>query len=410
MLKLILNNVLKHKLLYVLIGLVVMLLSFYVVIGFNSMFSISESLERAIARNMSGDLIITAPQVGSFEMISRSGSMRLQSLGRWEEVLAYARSRDYVAAAAPRLRVPAMLRSRDNYLPVILTGVDPRAEPGLLPGRKLDEGDWVSGPGQVNLYYRHADYLSAAVGDRLGVTVTTRTGYSRFDTAVLTGNLDYADIDYYSEFAYYGFVDLGALNSLLMNEKPLATEILVRFGPGGSPARLERELAAAFGDSLAYVLPRDSSTLVRGIYQLTRFIIFFVMAILFAMVYLCSSFIINLSIESRSREIGIYQAMGVRRWKIGLLFSGEFLVVMLLFALAGSGLAAWVMRGLSSQGITASIIPLHLVFGRSVLYIKDALRTYALTFLILFLAFAGNAGTALFRMGRLEMAEIGRDL
>ena len=410
MLKLILNNVLMHKLLYLLIGLVVMLLAFYVVIGFNSMFSISESLERAIAQNMTGDLIIASPEAGGFEMISRSGAMRLRPLDRWRELLAFARGRDYVASAAPRLRVPAMLRSRDNYLPVVLTGVDPLAEPGLLPSRKLDDGDWITEAGQINLYYRHADYLSAGVGDTLGVTVTTRTGYSRFDTLKLVGNLDYADADYYSEFAYFGFVDLESLNGLLMNEAPLASEILVRFGPGGSPARLERELVKAFGNGLRFILPRDSSQLVRGIYQLTRFIIFFVMAILFAMVYLCSSFIINLSIESRSREIGIYQAMGVKRWKIGLLFSGEFLVVMLLFALAGSGLAAWVMRGLSSQGITASIIPLHLVFGRSVLHIRDGLRTYLLTFLVLFLAFAGNALTALFRMGRLEMAEIGRDL
>jgi cell division protein FtsX len=149
---------------------------------------------------------------------------------------------------------------------------------------------------------------------------------------------------------------------------------------------------------------------VQGIYRLTRFIAFSVMVLLFAMVYLCSSFIINLAIESRSREIGIYQAMGIKRWKIGLLFSGEFLVVMAAFALVGSALAAWVMRGLSTQGITASIIPLHLVFGRSVLYIRDSPRTYLLTFLIILLAFAGNAATALFRMGKLQVAEIGREL
>ena len=49
MLKLILSNVVKHKLLYILIGLVVALLSFYVVIGLDTVFSVSNSLERAIA-------------------------------------------------------------------------------------------------------------------------------------------------------------------------------------------------------------------------------------------------------------------------------------------------------------------------------------------------------------------------
>jgi ABC-type lipoprotein release transport system permease subunit len=408
--KLILSNVLKHRVLYGLVGLVVMLLAFYLVIGFNAVSSISESLEKAIAENMTGDLVIASAAAGNFDMISGSGERELYPLKDWQRLLAFARGRDYVAAAAPRLRVPAMLRSADNYLPVLLTGVDPGLEPELLPRRKLDDGGWISGAGQVNLYYRHADYLSAAVGDTLGVTVTTRTGYSRFETLRLVGNLDYTDIDYYSEFAYHAFVDLGSLNALLLNEAPLVSAIHVRFAPGGSPARLEKDLKLAFGSGLRFILPHESSRLVRGIYRLTRFIVFFVMAILFAMVYLCSSFIINLSIESRSREIGIYQAIGVRRWKIGLLFSGEFLVVMILFALAGSAFAAWIMRSLSSQGIQASIIPLHLVFGRSTLHILDSLRTYALTFLVLLLAFAGNAGTALFRMGKLEPSEIGREL
>jgi ABC-type lipoprotein release transport system permease subunit len=408
--RLILNNVLKHKLLYVLIGLVVALLSFYVVIGLNAVFSISESLERAIAENMTGDLIVASADAKGIDIISRSGEKALAPIADWRAALAFIRGRAYVVAAAPRLRVPAILRSEDNYLPVVLTGVDPGLELGLLPRRKLDEGDWISGPGQMNLYYRHADYLSAKVGDTLGLTVTTRTGYDRFETVRLVGNLDYSDIDYYGEFAYHGFVTLDYLNWLLMNGTPLVSEIHVRMGPGGSPARLEKDLRKALGSGFSFILPRDSSRLVQGIYRLTRFIAFSVMVLLFAMVYLCSSFIINLAIESRSREIGIYQAMGIKRWKIGLLFSGEFLVVMAAFALVGSALAAWVMRGLSTQGITASIIPLHLVFGRSVLYIRDSPRTYLLTFLIILLAFAGNAATALFRMGKLQVAEIGREL
>jgi ABC-type lipoprotein release transport system permease subunit len=408
--KLILNNVFKHKLLYVLIGVIVMLLSFYVVIGLNSVFSISESLEKAIAENMTGDLIIASGKAGNIDIISRSGERELLPLGNWQDLLAFARSRDYVATAAPRLRVPALLRSESNTLPIVLTGVDPASERELLPRRKLDEGEWIGGGGQINLYYRHADTLSALVGDTLGVTVTTAAGYGRFDTLLLAGNIDYSDIDYYSEFAYHGFVSLDWLNGMLMTESPVVSEIHVRMGSGGGAARLEKEIRREFGAGFRFVLPRDSSKLVRGIYKLTRFIIFFVMAILFAMVYLCSSFIVNLSIESRSREIGIYQAIGVRRWTIGLLFSGEFLVVMATFALAGSLVAALVMGKLSAEGIAATIVPLHLVFGRSVLYLQDSLRTYVLAFLVLLLAFAGNAATAVLRMGKLKPAEIGREL
>ena len=248
--KLILNNVLKHKLLYVLIGLVVALLAFYVVIGLNAVFSISESLERAIAENMTGDLIIASPEARGIDLISRSGERGLVPLENWRAILAFVRGRDYVADAAPRLRVPAMLRSESNYLSIVLTGVDPGLERGLLPRRSLDEGQWISGAGQINLYYRHADYLSARVGDVLGVTVTTRTGYSRFETLRLAGNLDYADIDYYSDFAYQGFVTLDYLNGLLMNDSSPRVGDTRAVRIGRQPREAREGLAPSHGAGL----------------------------------------------------------------------------------------------------------------------------------------------------------------
>lgn len=410
MLKLIFKNVYKHKLLYLLIGIIVALLSFYLIIGMNSIYSISESLKKAISENMTGDVIIAPPQVKNLDVMTKSSEKELIPFDNWEAVLAFIRERKQVVNASPRLRVRGLVRSDYNNVSMILTGVDTASEKDLLPRRKLDDGVWIDGPNQINLYYRHADHLSASVGDTLGITLTTKSGYSRFDTAVLAGNFDYSDIDYYSEFAYYGFVTLDYLNSLLGTDRMTVSEIYVRLDHKKDVAALSKELYNRFGINYKMVLPQDSSKLVRGIYQLTHFIIYFVMVILLIMVFLCSSFIVNLSIETRRQEIGVYQAIGVYKWKIGLLFSGEFLIVMLFFGLLGALIALFVMQGVSVNGIKATIIPLHLVFGRSVLFIKNNLETYMITFLVLFLSFVGNVVNAVIQLGKLDPIEVMRDL
>ncbi len=285
-----------------------------------------------------------------------------------------------------------------------------KAEKELLPNRKMDNGYWLTTTNQINLYYRHSDYLNINTGAVVGIGVQTMDGYFNFDPAKLVGVFDYEDLAYYTEFALYAFVSLDYLNSLLMTKEPLVGEIFVRLHQNRNLNSLISDIKNRFGKIYRFILPQDSSNLVSGIYKLTYFTIYFIAFLLLLMVYLCSSFLVNLSIETRRQEIGIYMALGVKKWRIGLLFGGEFLLVMIFFGLLGTLLGLYVMQGISTNGIEATIIPLHLIFGRSILYIQNYPQTFIIITFILLIAFIGNTLYAIQKMSKLDPVEVMRDL
>jgi ABC-type lipoprotein release transport system permease subunit len=173
---------------------------------------------------------------------------------------------------------------------------------------------------------------------------------------------------------------------------------------------LQADIVKAFGATYQFILPEDAANIIRSIYRLTFFTLFFVAFLLLMMVYLCSSFLVSLSIETRRQEIGIYQAMGVRKWRIALLFGGEFLLAMFIFGAIGIALGIYTMAGVSRTGIEATIIPLHLIFGRSVLLIQNHPETFLLIIGILIVAFAGNVLNAVTKLNKLDPVEVMREL
>ncbi|MGA2140984.1 MAG: FtsX-like permease family protein [Brevinematales bacterium] len=410
MFKLIIYNIFKHKFLFILIGLMVVLLCFYLMIGLNTVFSVSESLKRAVAENMTGDVIIASGKAKYLDVITKDGEKKIVPLEKWEEVLAFLRGKDYVRNASPRLRVWGLVKSDLNETPMIITGVDPDSEEGLLPNRTLESGRWVKTSNEIAMYYRHSDYLSTTNGAVLSIAVMTVDGYENFDTNRLVGIFDYKDLSFYTEFSFYGLVSLDYLNSLLMTHEKTASEIFVSLKNAGDLGRMKRDVLNQFGNNYRFILPQDSSNLVNGIYLLTQFSVWFVALLLILMVYLCSSFLVNISIETRRQEIGIYQALGVKKWRIALLFGGEFLCVLVLFAIIGISLGAMVVAGMQSDGIEATIIPLQLIFGRQVLYVRSYPGTVLVLCGILFLTFLGSVLTAVIKLSKLDPVEVMREL
>jgi len=410
MIKLILHNVFKHKFLFILIGIMLVVLCFYLIVGMNAVFSVSKSLKQAVADNMTGDLIITSRKATRIDIMTKDGEKNIIPLEKWQELLQFVQSQDYVETVSPRLRIRGYLQSVDNILPVIITGVDPVSEPKLLPHRIINDGRWLSKSNEINLYYRHSDYLNVNKNDILGIMINTIDGYSNFDTAKVVGILDYEDLDFYMEYSYFGFVDIDYLNSLLMTKEKTVGELFITLKDKKAVDRLQKAIVGNFGDTYRFIRPENSGSLISGIYKLTYFIVYFVAFLLLIMVFLCSSFLVSLSIETRRQEIGIYQALGVKKWRIGLLFGGEFLVVMFLFGFIGTLLGMYFMQGISHNGIEASIIPLRLIFGRSILFIQNHFESYLIVLLILLVAFIGNVSNAISKLSKLDPVEVMREL
>lgn len=410
MFKLIIHNVLKHWILFILIGFMVILLCFYLLIGLNTIFSISESLSNAVAKNMAGDVIIASKQAKFLDVITKDGEKKIIPLSDADQLLKFLREKKYVKNASPRLRVWGIVKSDYNEIPMILTGVDPKSEKYLLPNRLLISGRWLTNDNEIMMYYRHSDLLSISKGAVVGIGVLTVDGYQNFDTNTLVGVVDYTDLSYYSEFAYFGFVSISYLNKLLMTSKPEVSEIFISLNNPRDKRLMYKDIQSKFGDKYKYILPQESSNLVNGIYTLSQFVVWFVALLLIILIYLCSSFLVNISIETRRQEIGIYQALGVQKWRIGYLFAGEFLFVMVLFSIVGSIIGLTTLSFLAKKGIEATIIPLQLIFGRSVLNIKIYPITIGILLLVLFISFLGSVLSAIKKLSKLDPVEIMREL
>lgn len=90
------------------------------------------------------------------------------------------RAIDGVEGAAPRLEVPALLRSPYRTTGAQLRGVDPALEPQVsdLPGDidPADGGRWLEAPGEIVLGTELAAEIDVRLGERLAVDVQSQAG------------------------------------------------------------------------------------------------------------------------------------------------------------------------------------------------------------------------------------------
>jgi ABC-type lipoprotein release transport system permease subunit len=410
MIKLVFANVLKHKILFLLIGAVITLFTFYLILSMDTVFSVTKSLSGAVASNLSGDAVVIPGGEKRYDLLFKQGEKEFVFLDDSQSVLKYCAGLPYVDTATPRLRVRGFIQSDKNTMGMFLVGVNPGEALKLLPGRYVDDGRWLENAKEAVLYFRHADRLSVRVNDYLGIMVPTVDHYSNYKEATVVGTVDYRDVEVYSEVAYFVFIDIGYLNELIGNTENKAGEICVRFGKNGSIGRFNNDLHKRFGNLYRVISPSESSPIISGISLMTMFTAYAVSIILLLLVYLCSSFIITLSIETRRKEIGIYQAMGVKKWRIGVLFGGEFCIVMAAFGITGVLAAAAFMSSIAGTGIEASIFPLKLIFGTQKLIIHNSIAAIVITVGALFFSFLLNTATAILKLARLNPVEVMREL
>lgn len=412
--RLILKNIYNHKFIYSLMGLLIVILNFYLIIGINVISTISESLRDAVTDNLSGHMILTSSKRLHYDIITKNQTNELFHLEPWQEMIAFLESKEYVATASPRMAVWGALLSDYNTLPVLLIGIDFEKEKELLPGRFIMEGNWINGLNDIMMYYRHSDRLNIDIHrekDRLvGLKLHTIENYERYETVNLTGTLDYRGLEYYTEFSLFCFLPLTTLNNFIRTPKFTVEDIFVRLKSKHFLPILRKQLKERWNDQFKIILPQNSAPLINGVYTIARFATFAIGFLLFLMVFFCSSFLIHINIDTRRKEIGIYRSIGVKKSRLGIMYCGEILFVTLFFGLMGIIMGNFVINSLANKGIDATIVPLNLIFGQSVLFIKHYIYSYIAVGGFLLISVIGNTLNAIIRLGNYNPVEILREL
>jgi len=269
MIRLIVGNLWRHRLIFGLVGLLIVLLSLYLSVALSVAFSVSKSLGSAVRDNLTGDAVIMDARVESVEMISPDSARRIELLREPQALLEFVQGHDDVQLASTRLGASAFLRSANNVAPFMLIGQSVERGAALLPHRHLTSGQAPHSEDDIALYYRHADMLSANLSETLNATIKTSDGSERDAPLRLTGLYDYEDLAFYTEFVFAGFMDIDQLRRLQGLAPDATSELHLRLKPGRGLGPLQRDLHTRFSDGYKLVEPQDASALVQGIHALT---------------------------------------------------------------------------------------------------------------------------------------------
>lgn len=254
-----------------------------------------------------------------------------------------------VNVAAPRLELPALLRSPYRSIGATVQGVDPSLEPAVsdLP-EHVAEGRLIEQPGEIVLGRRLAERLDVRVGERLVLDVQSAAG-AQAAGLTLVGVFD-ADIRSVDErVAWIHLDDARALTGVAT-----ATGVALDV-----PAGRERAVADDLNASgllpagvAAYGIHDQLSGLLAGI-ETKRIALMPIISLfaLFAAVTVMSTVVV--SVIERTREFGVTASLGMTQGNIARMVMLEAAFVTALGFVAGSAvgyLANWILSATNVMG------------------------------------------------------------
>jgi len=279
-----------------------------------------------------------------------------------------------VRAAAPRVKVQAMVSSPTATEPLLLHGVDPRLEQevtvlqrALIAGRYLSRDD----PRGIVLGAKLMDKLGLEPGEKLVVTVQLAdgslgsaayrvTGVFRTGNELFDGSL--------------GLIGLEAARRLLGFGQGEVSTIAVALRERGALGKVVDDLRRALSGT-PYVVQSWEQLLpvVVQMIDLTRLDFYVVLGVVFVVVAMGVMNTLLMSVLERTREFGVMMALGTQPWQIlriviyesvilGLagIVAGALLGVLLVAYFGGQGMNLASFAGITETipGMTATVYPL----------------------------------------------------
>ena len=244
-----------------------------------------------------------------------------------------------VRAVAPRLELPAMLRSPYATQGVLLRGIDPEREPRVsdVPER-IGEGRMLSATGEAVLGATLAEDLDVRVGERIAIDAASVAGPQATGVrlvGIVDSGIELVD----RTTAWIHLEDARTLSGV-----ETATSVAVSVPPGRE-ARVAQEIEAGLPEGIgAYGIMDQMGELARGLAaeRLSMIPVGLIFSI-FAAIAVTSSVLV--SVMERTREFGVMLSLGLDQGRLSWMVTLEAILASLLGyalgAVLGYGLLLW---------------------------------------------------------------------
>lgn len=314
-----------------------------VTLGALSRGSLEQQLTKAI-QNLTGHVQIHAPSYRDDPVIEHRLPAPPAAL---REVL----DGPGVTAWAARVRVPAVVSSERESAGVVLVGIEPRRERGLsFIAEAVTQGRYLDGPDDPGLLLgrKLAERLETGLGRRV-VLMSQDAGNDIADRGFrVVGLFDASPEAIETRFV---FVGRGVAQELLGLGDAVSEIALVAPDRDRLEPLLAKLRAAAPGTDVA------AWTALEPLLVLTENITDVILVIWYVIVFVAMSFgLVNtllMAVFERTREFGLFQALGMPPRQILLQVLLESLIL-LVFALALGNVAAWTTLRALADGIDLS--------------------------------------------------------
>lgn len=274
-----------------------------------------------------------------------------------DAVLAQVRRVEGVAAAIPRIRLPALLSTATGARAMELLAVDPALE-GLLvdpheyleEGERLDETELAS---PVLLGVRLARDLDVALEDRVVLTASDPEGELRRGLFRVAGILESGIRQLDESLAY---TTLSALQEA-MESPGTVTQVGVLLADGArveAVARRVEEAVAGREPALEVLTWEEAVPEMVGFIETDDAFLYIYVAVIFVVVAFSIANTFLVAVTERIREFGLLNALGLRGTRVGGLVLAETAVLTLVSLGVGLALALAGHAAIAHWGIPVS--------------------------------------------------------
>ena len=253
------------------------------------------------------------------------------------------------AAVTWRAYGAGLLGTEDKSVGAQLIGVDPVREIAVSPTEgMLDQGAWLSAPGQILLGHGMAKELGAALGDEVVIMTQAADGSIGAGAYEVIGTMRSGNKMRDKQGAWMSLADLQEL--LYIDDQVHEVVLLASGGKDGVSALQEQVTAVAGGDRLVrswqQAQPQMAEMLKSGEAQ---------SMIMLGIIFFLAGFgVLNtmlMSVFERTRELGVMMALGTRPGKLVQLIIIESLLLAIVGAIIGGLLGGGLDYLMCTSGI-----------------------------------------------------------